>query len=152
MDINLAEHYKTEEGSNRIGPKTGFEANTTTAFCTIERVTSGSFTNKVDDDICRLHLDIEEVTTHCAISEISDVRNAKNSGRIGTRGNKVKVRIIFNALRRENDQQEGHGTRGAYQMSAIRKGEEGENFYDFIIIEYCAFTVLNSGSDLDYLT
>jgi hypothetical protein len=42
--------------SHRIGPKTGFDANTTTAFWTVERVTSSPLTRRDDDAICRLHL------------------------------------------------------------------------------------------------
>ena len=40
----------------RIGPKTGFDARTTTAFCTVDRVTSASFTSRSALLICRLHL------------------------------------------------------------------------------------------------
>lgn len=39
-----------------IGPKTGFEASTTTAFCTVERVMSCSLTMRSAVRICRLHL------------------------------------------------------------------------------------------------
>lgn len=34
----------------------GIEARITTAFCTVERVTSGSLTSKWEAAICRLHL------------------------------------------------------------------------------------------------
>ena len=39
----------------RIGPNKGLDANTTTAFCTVERVTSSSLDNKSADLICLLH-------------------------------------------------------------------------------------------------
>jgi hypothetical protein len=42
--------------THRIGPKSGLDASTTTAFCTIDRVTSASFTSKLDAAICWLHL------------------------------------------------------------------------------------------------
>lgn len=42
--------------TNRIGPKRGFEANTTTAFCTVDRVTSASRTSSAEAAIWRLHL------------------------------------------------------------------------------------------------
>lgn len=45
-----------ERNTHLIGPKTGFDARTTTAFCTVERVMSCSLTNKSDVLICRLHL------------------------------------------------------------------------------------------------
>lgn len=40
----------------RIGPKTGLEASTTTAFWTVDRVTSAPLTNRSAELICRLHL------------------------------------------------------------------------------------------------
>lgn len=48
-----------EEGTcdtYRIGPNTGLDASTTTAFCTIERVTSLDFTRSAEAAICWLHL------------------------------------------------------------------------------------------------
>ena len=39
-----------------MGPNTGLEASTTTAFCTVDRVTSSPFTSKSAELICRLHL------------------------------------------------------------------------------------------------
>jgi ABC-type phosphate transport system permease subunit len=41
--------------AHRIGPKIGLEASTTTAFWTVERVTSGILTSRADAAICWLH-------------------------------------------------------------------------------------------------
>lgn len=40
--------------THRIGPNIGFEARTTTAFWTVDRVTSGIFTSRADAAICWL--------------------------------------------------------------------------------------------------
>jgi len=42
----------SEEKTCLIGPKTGFAANTTTAFCTVDRVTSASLTKSDFVAIC----------------------------------------------------------------------------------------------------
>ena len=45
----------TTPSLSRMGPKTGSEARTTTAFWTVERVTSGSLTRRSSAAIWRLH-------------------------------------------------------------------------------------------------
>ena len=45
----------TTPNLSRIGPNKGFDARTTTAFCTVDRVTSSSLASRSEDLICRLH-------------------------------------------------------------------------------------------------
>jgi hypothetical protein len=46
----------TTPNLSRISPKRGLEASTTTAFCTVERVTSASLERRADAAIWRLQL------------------------------------------------------------------------------------------------
>ena len=66
----------------RIGPNTGFAARTTTAFWTVERVTSEPLTRRLEAAICWLHLlpmskDMEPTCserTKCRIQSLEKVQ------------------------------------------------------------------------------
>ena len=86
------------QSTHLISPKTGFEARTTTAFCTVERVTSASFTNSSAALICRLHLRAQYVKSVSRVCQDKCSRYSEYRGGIGTGWNQVEVGIVFGGL------------------------------------------------------
>src|SRR6266404_510754 len=73
---------------SRMGPNTGPDARTTTAFCTVERVISISLTRRDEVAIWRLHLDMCKAsdTTKCAKSPTICQILCSDSERLGRGG------------------------------------------------------------------
>ena len=80
-----------------MGPKIGFDASTTTAFCTVDRTTSGILTRRAEAAICWLHLD-RKYEPQWASARRGDARYTKNGGGFGAGGYKVEVGIVLGTL------------------------------------------------------
>jgi len=79
----------------RIGPNTGLAASTTTAFWTVERVTSEPLTRRLEAAICWLHLlpiskDVEPICLNLRDAEYSCWRRS--------RSDEMEIRVILRAL------------------------------------------------------
>jgi hypothetical protein len=80
-----------------MGPKSGFEARTTTDFWTVDRVTSASFTRSSDAAIWRWHLFWGQERAERGRVKL-DLRYPKYCGWIRRGWNNVEVGIVLNRL------------------------------------------------------
>jgi hypothetical protein len=141
------------ETTNRIGPKTGFEARTTTAFCTVDRVTSGPLTRRLLAAICWLHLCDDGVLLPCWDS--GDVfgllRDSEYSRGAWTGLDEVEVGVVLRALslivlqmgiRRGREKCTHH-------MSSIRQSEERQDLHHLFVIKNLPPRILNPWADLN---
>jgi len=79
-----------------MGPNNGIEANTTTAFWTVDRVTSTSLTRSADAAIWRLHLLQSQGRTNGGVK--LDLRYSENCGWVRRCGDDVEIRVVLRRL------------------------------------------------------